>query len=235
LPAEALALRWDGVWVHHAGRPVLRGFSLAVRPGEVVALVGPTGSGKSTALLVALAEVAPTEGRVWLGGVEVATVHPDARARAVGWVPQDAGLLERSVHESVTFGRAVDPEEALVRAGAASLVARTDTVQERGRALSGGERMRVALARALAHHPRVLLLDEPTGAVDGWTERAILDQLRTAAPQGATVVVTHTRAVAHAADRVVVVVDGRVVAEGPAEEIWPAGSPWPEGVQGRVP
>jgi ATP-binding cassette subfamily B protein len=235
LPDGALALQWRDVWAHRAGNAVLRGFTLAVAPGEVVALVGPTGAGKSTALAVALGELAPTEGEVTLGGVDLAAVHPAARAGAVGWVPQDAGLLERSVEENVTLGRAVDARAALVRAGAAALGARTDTVQEGGRALSGGERQRVALARALAHHPRVLLLDEPTGAVDGWTERAMLEQLRTATPQGATVVVTHTRVVACAADRVVVVVAGRVVADGPAEEIWPASSPSPDWAQGRAP
>ena len=205
-------------WGYPGRPPALRDVTLSVPPGEMVAVVGATGAGKSTlgVLLARLWE--PLPGTVFVGGRDVTTL-PLATLRAtIGWVPQEAFLFSRSIEDNITLGRAgLDVRDA---AGAAAVDADVGAfadgyatiVGERGLTVSGGQRQRLALARALAGRPRILVLDDVFASVDAVTEEEIVRALR--ASGLTTLVMTHRLRVAQAADRVVVLDAGRVVATG---------------------
>jgi ABC-type multidrug transport system fused ATPase/permease subunit len=225
LPEGPLPLEVRDVSFAYGDAAVLDGVTFGVDPGEVVALVGSTGSGKSTLtnLLVRLDE--PTGGRILLGGVPVDELDPAELRAAVSVAFQESYLFAAPVVDNVTMGRDVpvaDVHDALDRARAARFVARLPeaehtVVGERGVTLSGGQRQRVALARALAREPRVLLLDDATSAVDPVIEAEILAGLR----QGSTtmVVVAHRLSTILLADRVVHLSDGRVRGVGTHAEL----------------
>jgi ABC-type multidrug transport system fused ATPase/permease subunit len=225
LPDGPLPLEVRDVSFAYGDATVLDGVTFEVDPGEVVALVGSTGSGKSTLtnLLVRLDE--PTGGRILLGGVPVDELDPAELRAAVSVAFQESYLFASPVVDNVTLGRDVpadDVRDALDRARAARFVARLPQAErtivgERGVTLSGGQRQRVALARALARQPRVLLLDDATSAVDPVIEAEILAGLR----QGSTtmVVVAHRLSTILLADRVVHLSDGRVRGVGTHAEL----------------
>lgn len=206
--------------------PVLTGVNLDIKPGETVAIVGSTGSGKSTLCSVLCGLLPVDEGDVRLGGVLVDRVDPVERTDAVALVFQESFLFADSVRSNIDLtGRATDEE---VRAAAS--IARADSfielldhgydtvVGERGITLSGGQRQRVALARALIRHPRLLVLDDATSAVDAEVEQQILAGLRSGVD--ATVVVVAQRiSTIELADRVIYLSGGRVEAAGTHQEL----------------
>lgn len=217
VPAGPLAIEWRGVRLVRGGRVVLDGFDLTLRPGELVAIVGASGAGKSSALQLAIREIDPDAGAVLLGGMDLRELALADLRGAVGLVPQEPFLFARPIAENVTLGRDVPDgaaEAALAAAGATFARERGAALGELGAGLSGGERQRVALARALLGAPRVLLLDEPTSQVDATTERAILATLLARRGDRAVAVVAHDLAIARAADRIAVVAGGRVVEVG---------------------
>jgi ABC-type multidrug transport system fused ATPase/permease subunit len=196
------------------GRPVLSGVSFAVPAGRTVAVVGPTGAGKSTLMQIVAGLLAPDEGRVAVDGRRPALVF------------QEPFLLAGSIRDNITLG---DPDIADVD-GALSLAAARDFVDalpagpdtivgERGISLSGGQRQRVALARALARDPDVLLLDDTTSALDPSTEAAILANLRTRRATVTTVIVASRPSTIALADEVVFLYEGMVLAQGPSFEL----------------
>lgn len=225
LPDGPLGIEVDGVDFSFDGVQVLRDVSFSVAPGETVALVGPTGSGKSTlvALLARLAE--PDRGRVRLGGVDLAQVDPAEIRSAVSLVFQESFLFADTLEANIALDLE-DPGAARAAAEVARVsrfVDRLDhgwdtVVGERGVTLSGGQRQRVALARALARHPRVLVLDDATSAVDPVIEAEILDGLRRD-DAGTLIVVAHRISTIRLADRVVYLEDGRVAGVGTHEEL----------------
>jgi ABC-type multidrug transport system ATPase subunit len=183
------------------GRRLLDGASLAVAPGEVVAVEGVSGSGKSTLLRALATLVEPDAGRVLLAGVDARTLAPPAYRTRVAYVAQDAPMLPGTVAANLAAGPALRGE-ALGADEVGALLAKVELPGARwpreARTLSGGERARVALARALANRPEVLLLDEPTASLDPATGARIVALVR-ALGGGGTSIVTVTHLAEHAA------------------------------------
>ncbi len=226
LQVRGVSFGWDG------GPQVLHGVSLDAAPGEMVALAGGIGSGKSTLLRMFPRLVDPGAGEISLDGVPLREWPLAALREAVAWVPQDPILLSGTIEENVRFGREGIDEARLARAVSVSRL-EADLAQlsgglgtrvgVRGVSLSGGQKQRVALARALAGRPRLLVLDDPTAALDARTEAALWDGLHRLLPDLATIVVTHRPATLERATRVVVLESGRVVESGTHAELTRAG------------
>ncbi|MFJ2706116.1 thiol reductant ABC exporter subunit CydD [Streptomyces sp. NPDC087428] len=228
---NSLRLELEGVTVRHAGRtePSLAGASLVVDEGETVALVGPSGVGKSTLLNVVLGFAGPDEGRVRVGGTDLADLSPERWRERIAWVPQRPHLFAGTIAENVRLARPEADDSAVERAlrdagaydfvtdlpdGAATLLG------EDGAGLSAGQRQRLALARAFLADRPVLLLDEPTASLDGETEAGIVEAVRRLAAGRTVLLVVHRPALLSVADRVVRLEPGAPA--GPADA---AGSP----------
>ncbi|WP_338495098.1 thiol reductant ABC exporter subunit CydD [Streptomyces sp. SJL17-4] len=214
---DSVRLELEGVTVRHSGRtePSLDALSLTVEPGETVALVGPSGAGKSTLLDVVLGFAVPEEGgSVRVGGEPLASLDPEAWRSRIAWVPQRPYLFAGTIAENVRLARpdASDEavREALRDAGADGFVSGLpqglDTsLGEDGAGLSAGQRQRLALARGFLADRPVLLLDEPTAALDGETEAGVVDAVRRLAAGRTVLLVAHRPALLAVADRVVTV------------------------------
>ncbi|MCW3011499.1 MAG: transporter ATP-binding protein [Solirubrobacterales bacterium] len=219
-----------GVGLHYEGapQPALDGVDLDVAAGTTVALVGATGSGKTTLvqLLPRLYDV--TAGAVLVDGADVRTLDPDALRHAIAVVTDDPFLFSATIAENIAYGRPgasrEEIEQAAERAQAAGFVARLPDgyetrVGERGLTLSGGQRQRIAIARAFLADPRILVLDDATSSVDATTEGAIKDALREVMRGRTTFVIAHRLSTIALADEIVVLEQGRVAAHGTHEEL----------------
>jgi ATP-binding cassette, subfamily C, bacterial CydCD len=207
-------IAFEGVTVRYPGRSeeAVADVSFAIEPGETVALVGPSGAGKSTLLNVLLGFVAPTSGRVLVGGADLADVDPEQWRSRIAWVPQRPHLFAGTIAENVRLARPGADDDAVRRAlgdaGALEFVDAlpdgADTVLgEDGAGLSAGQRQRLALARAFLADRPVLLLDEPTAALDGATEAEVVEAVRRLAVGRTVLLVVHRPALLGVADRVV--------------------------------
>ena len=220
------ALRFEQVSFRYPGaeRDALTGIDLAVRPGELVALVGGSGGGKTTLVNLLPRFIAPTSGRILLDGAPIHDLTLASLRDQLALVSQDIVLFNDSVRANVTFGvaRAVDDSEvwqALERAALAdyvrSLPGQLDAaVGERGAKLSGGQRQRLAIARALLKNAPILLLDEATSALDSQTERDVQQALERSMSGRTTLVIAHRLSTIERADRIVVLEGGRIVEQG---------------------
>ncbi len=227
MPAEpAGAIRFEAVTFHYPQRPETRaldGFDLEIRPGETIALVGPSGAGKTTVFQLLQRFYAPDAGRVLLDGADIAALDPAALRARIALVPQEPVIFAASARENIRFGRpgATDAEvEAAARAAAAhdfiaALPQGYDAfVGERGVMLSGGQKQRIAIARAILRDAPVLLLDEATSALDAESERLVQSAVATLSEGRTTIVIAHRLATVKQADRIVVMEGGRIVASG---------------------
>ncbi len=204
-------------------RPALAGFDLHVRPRETVALVGPSGAGKSTVLQLLLRFFDPGEGRVTIDGLDLRALDPVALRRQIALVPQETVLFAASVRDNIRYGRpgASDDEvlEAARLAHALEFIEELpqglDThVGEHGVRLSGGQRQRLAIARALLKDAPVLLLDEATSSLDSRSEHLIQEALSRLMADRTTIVIAHRLATVREADRILVMNEGRIEAQG---------------------
>ena len=213
------------------GRAVLSGVSARVEPGQVLALVGPTGSGKSTLVDLLPRLFDPPPGTVFIDGIDVREMPLDTLRGAIGYVPQEPLLFSETVAGNVAFGvRAADGAVAdAVRLAqldvdVAGFPRGLDTeVGERGITLSGGQKQRAALARAILTDPRILILDDALSAVDTHTEEAILGRLREVMRQRTTILVAHRISTVRNADLILVLDDGRVFERGTHDELVASG------------
>jgi ABC-type transport system involved in cytochrome bd biosynthesis fused ATPase/permease subunit len=209
--------------------PVLSDVDLELDPGEVVALVGPTGSGKSTVASVLLGFAAPTAGRVTVGGVDIAGCEMTLWRRSVAWVPQRPTVFRGTVAENIRLGRPSAParavREAAELAGADAFIrdladGYETAVGEGGRPLSAGQRQRIALARAFVRRAPLVVLDEPTANVDAATAATIGEAIAGLRGEHTVLLIAHAPDVAQRADRVVGLTAGRV-----ADDRWAVAGP----------
>jgi ATP-binding cassette subfamily B protein len=226
---QGAAIAFEDVSFRHDARSSgLLGVSFEARPGQTLALVGPSGAGKTTLVRLAMRLLDPQEGRVLIDGVDMRNVAQAELRRAVALVPQDVALFNDTLFANIGFARPdATPEEVRGAADAAELGPFIDglpngmatKVGERGLKLSGGERQRVGIARALLANPRMLILDEATSALDGPTEAAIQETLRRVRAGRTTLVIAHRLSTIVDADQILVLRRGRVVERGTHAEL----------------
>ncbi|MFJ9976329.1 ABC transporter ATP-binding protein [Streptomyces cyaneofuscatus] len=230
LPADAPAgIEFDDVrFGYEEDRPVLDGFSLTVEPGETLAIVGASGSGKSTVSLLLPRFYDVSHGAVLIGGHDVRELTQASLRAAIGLVPEDSFLFSDTVRSNIAYGRPDATQEQIEQAARAAqahgfISALPDgydtTVGEHGLTLSGGQRQRVALARAILTDPRLLLLDDATSAVDARVEHEIHEALKQVMEGRTTLLIAHRRSTLQLADRIAVLDGGKLAAIGTHAEL----------------
>ena len=215
-------------FAYEDGTVALRDVNFRIEPGERVALVGPTGAGKSTLFSLLLRFHKPTEGRIYIDGEKIKRYSLASLRRQIGFLPQEPFIVGRTVRENLHFGKpdATDEElwaslrRATLEDHVRSLPRGLDTrIRERGQSLSGGQKQRLAIARALLKDSPILLLDEPTTGLDARSEKEVLDSFERLYEDRTTITIAHRFSTIRSADRVLVLDRGRLVENGPPEEL----------------
>ena len=224
-------LVFENVSFHYNGNdaePVLEGINLTVEPGKTVAILGSTGAGKSTLVNLVPRFYDVSSGRILLDGVDIRQLKQDALLAQIGIVPQETVLFTGSVRDNIRYGQPTASDEEVVAAAKAAqahdfivgLSKGYDThVEERGTNLSGGQKQRIAIARALLTRPKILILDDSTSSVDVETETKIQDALASQMRQHTSLVVAQRISTVLKADKIVVIDDGRIAAEGTHQQL----------------
>ncbi len=217
LRAEGLGFAYD------PRQPVLSDVSFEAKPGELIAIVGPTGSGKTTIINLLHRFYDPTAGRLTVDGYDLKEVRLDSLYRQIALVPQETVLFGGSIRDNIRYGREDASEAEILAASRAAhahefVVGFPDQyetiVGEKGINLSGGQRQRIAIARAILKNPRILLLDEATSSLDTESERLVQEALERLMVDRTTFVVAHRLSTIQRADRILVLNKGRIVEEG---------------------
>ena len=210
------------------GNDVVKGVDLVIRPGEVVGIVGPSGSGKSTLTKLVQRLYMPQDGQILLDGADLTQVDPAWLRTNIGVVLQENLLFNRTIHDNIAFAAPAMPRAQVIAiaklSGADEFIAKLpagyDTmIEERGANLSGGQRQRIAIARALATNPPILIFDEATSALDYESERVIQTNMRQIVQNRTVIIIAHRLAAVRPCDRIIGMVDGRVVEAGPHEDL----------------
>lgn len=231
LPSGGSSIVFEAIRFHYPSRPnqaALLDFSLAVKPGQTVAIVGPSGAGKSTVFQLLLRFYDPAAGRILLDGLATPELSLEDLRQRIGIVPQDAVIFSNSALENIRYGKP-GASDAEVQAAATAAFA-DDFIRdlpegyqtflgERGVRLSGGQRQRIAIARAMLKNPPLLLLDEATSALDSESERMVQAALESAMRDRTTLVIAHRLATVQKADHIVVLDQGRLVEQGTHSEL----------------
>lgn len=214
---------------YEPGQTVIDISSLAIRPGERIAVLGAVGSGKSTLIKLLAGLYLPSDGQIFIDDIDLFQVAPGFVREHVAYLPQDVRLFNGSLRENLTLGLPNPPDEVIMQAaklcGLSQAIARNPKglelmIHEGGRGLSGGQRQLVGLTRMLIAKPKILLLDEPTASMDGQLESLVMRHLFEEIPKSCSVVVsTHKVAVLKYVTRIVVIQEGRVVLDGPRDEV----------------
>lgn len=207
--------------------PSLDNVNFKIKAGEKVGIIGQTGAGKSTILRLVAALDLPTTGSLYLDGQETSTLHPVEVRQNIGVMPQDPFMFAGSIKENIALSRAISKDELvdlITLTGLEELIKKSgqgDALQvgENGDNLSVGQKHLVALARALVNDPKVLVLDEPTTGLDVGLERSVVERLKPIVEDKTLVVITHRFAALDLVDRVIVIGDGKVVADGPKDKV----------------
>jgi subfamily B ATP-binding cassette protein HlyB/CyaB len=227
-PRGAIAFRNVTFRYTPQGQDVLRGVTLSIRPGEVIGIVGPSGSGKSSLTKLVQRFYSPQEGQVLLDGIDLAQADPSWLRRHIGVVLQENLLFNRSLHDNIAFSDPSMPRARVMHcarlAGAHDFISRLpagyDTaIEERGANLSGGQRQRIAIARALATDPRILIFDEATSALDYESERAVQANMRHIVDGRTALIIAHRLSTVRNCHRIVGMLDGRIVEVGTHDEL----------------
>lgn len=212
----------------HSDVETIRDFSLKIAPGEHVCILGRIGSGKTTIQRLAMGLYQPTSGAVLIDGIDLRQLDTAELRHAVGYAPQEVTLFYGTLRENLLMAQPQVEDQDLIRAveiaGLSSFVKTHPQgldmpIGERGDSLSGGQRKAVALARALVHDPNVILLDEPTGSMDFSTEKQVKQNLKSYCAGKTLIMITHHTSLLELVGRIVVMDNGRIVADGPKEQV----------------
>lgn len=230
LPAPKGAIAFKNVTFryHPDSQDVLKDVTLSVKPGEVIGIVGPSGSGKSTLTKLAQRFYSPNQGQVLVDGQDIAQIDPSWLRSNTGVVLQENLLFNRSIHDNIALANPAMSRETVIRlarlSGADEFITKLargyDTeIEERGANLSGGQRQRIAIARALSTNPPILILDEATSALDYESERIIVANMREIVRGRTVLIIAHRLASVRHCDRIIGMVEGRVVEQGTHETL----------------
>ena len=229
-PALSPSVRFVDVHFTYEGQPfkALSGINLNIEAGERVGIIGPTGSGKSTLAQLICRFYTPDQGSVLIGGTDVRQIDPIDLRPQMSYLTQDAPLISGSVSENIRLGKPSLPDEAVLNAASiAGIKRQLDThpegfdlqVGEQGRKLSGGQKQAIAIARAIAGGAKLVLLDEPSNALDGQAEQALISSLSRYLTDKTLILMTHRSQLLALVDRLVVLREGQIIMDGPKDHV----------------